>query len=150
MSSTYVHYGTPASLPADYGLLARYAATQNVNSEQGTNGLHSDSAHNDPHGSNDLNEPDAHLDVPPTMDGGHNSTRRMRSVPALRAQRPSFGASVPPAIASAAAASETTPLLIPRIEEDVDEAPGQPPTAVVSASWEELKVLSRYTLPILG
>ena len=43
MSSTYVHYSTPSSLPSDYALLSRYAAAHDLNmsaaaQEEETNG----------------------------------------------------------------------------------------------------------------
>jgi MATE family multidrug resistance protein len=145
MSSTYVHYGTPSSVPSDYGVLARYAS--------GAPAHEPDSGEHQP------------LLAPPTM---HRS--RSRSHEALRSSRTTHAqphapyVPVPgtgkleaaPSLSSISHGyTEATPLLIPRIVEAVDEEEAQEALGDVEPKahnvyWEELKILAKYTLPILG
>ncbi|EIN09142.1 MATE efflux family protein [Punctularia strigosozonata HHB-11173 SS5] len=131
MSSTYVHYGTPSSLPSDYAVLAQYAAAR----------------------SNANQEPDE--------DNDHdNETGETQTLLAQQSRRTSFpgGYLRPPKMSLGSApegilpnaVNETSPL-IPRIPEEVDEAEVNVSQPVpVHALAEEIKILAKYTLPVFG
>ena len=153
MSSTYVHYSAPSSLPSDYALLSRYAAAQNMQndldeetheqvSEQGPSGTHPD---------DDVYNPNA-MPIP-----GRRPPVRRSSFPTLYVTpfNPTTGplpdksgyrsGPVPPK------PNENTPLLgplVPRIEEEVDKNDNSEPA--VNMLWDEVRILAKYTLPVFG
>ncbi|KZV98699.1 hypothetical protein EXIGLDRAFT_763366 [Exidia glandulosa HHB12029] len=145
MSTTYIHYKPPSSLPSDYSILARYNA-------------HNDAAHDQPDELTSQVDEDEELHAPygavsiPGRSGGrrntfsHGQTQRRMSNPQLRpleaaASGAAWGTSVP------AVPSENDPLLmqVPRIHEDCDDADDSR-----NMYMEELKVLLRYSLPVFG
>jgi len=136
MSSTFLHYGTPASLPSDYAILTRYAASQ----------------HN---GALQVNErPESEDDNL----GGQEHTRpcspRRRSLPSsyFRSRSITIGA---PIVKNSLSVIQTeiTPLLrgstVPVIQESVGRTDGHEETTM-AMFWEELYVLTRYTVPVFG
>jgi multidrug resistance protein, MATE family len=146
MSSTYVHYGTPSSLPSDYAILSRYAAAQ-TDPNEGAPPAHE----TDPGVSNPAQgEPDEfYREV-----RGEGETEPLLAYSSRRTSFPG-GYLKPPkmSIGSAPegllpnAVNEASPL-IPRIPEDVDgEAVNESEVVPVHALGEELKILSKYTLP---
>ncbi|KAI0700194.1 MATE efflux family protein [Cytidiella melzeri] len=157
MSSTYVHYSAPSSLPSDYALLSRYAAAANTNTD-------------DPNTSTECEDPQNDDDMPHDIDGA-DLTPEARALLRRKNRRSSFPTQFvtpfnPTSMGPlpdqtghrsgpvAPHATENTPLLgplVPRIEEAVDEddlAPdsvGRPNILV-----EEMRILSKYTLPVFG
>ncbi|TFK41570.1 MATE efflux family protein [Crucibulum laeve] len=139
MSSTYAHYQGPASLPSDYAILSRYAG----------------------HPDGDESEQEAFLesDTEPLDDNAeHSATSRRRSFPAsayLRPPNPTMGRrdSVSVTFNAGPIHTEVTPLLnppVPRIEEDIDRDPLYDNGTKMSMFWEELRILTRYALPVFG
>lgn len=154
MSSTYVHYSTPSSLPSDYALLSRYAAAHRAQDVQNT-----DDRNDSEHVFSDHDSvPDAHphgLAIP----NASSPVSRRRSFPTsyITPFKPTMGPlpdssgyrSGPPD----PNASETTPLLtpyVPRIEEEVDRIDRNDVARPVSMLREELAILLKYTLPVFG
>jgi hypothetical protein len=137
MSSTYVHYSASSSIPSDYGVLARY-----------TGNTHTEGDATDP---------------PPADMGNSSSRARSRSPEVLRTSR--VRAPYVPVAGTAkivagpnlpdAPITEATPLLVPRIIEEVDEqeaqeAHGEAEPKHHNVFWEEMKILGKYTIPIVG
>ena len=159
MSSTYVHYSTPSSLPSDYALLSRYAAARNLDTTTTPYDNENTASANAP-----LLRPDDEdrfdEEVSP---GGLRPPRltRRQSFPTSYFIRPinptmaplpdKYGHRSGP---NKPQATENTPLLaplVPRIPEVVDEEdlrPGSEKRNV--ATWEEIKILAKYTLPVFG
>ncbi|KZT68931.1 MATE efflux family protein [Daedalea quercina L-15889] len=154
MSQTYVHYSTPSSLPSDYALLSRYAAAHNMHAANGLNG-HEDGRAEDEAA---ISEGDASpeqtrtgLSIPSKQVG------RRKSFPStyITSFKPTVGPlpdksgyrSGPP---DPNDASENTPLLVPRIEEEVDRADPADAEGCSSMLKEEVKILAKYTLPVFG
>lgn len=133
MSSTYAHYQGPASLPSDYAILSRYAAPDSVSEDESE-------------------------DERPMRETGGSTPRipRRTSFPSsyLRPRNPTMGP-LPqnhPSSSLGSDTTETTPLLaplVPRIEEEVDENDDSNETAL-KMFWEELRILTRYALPVFG
>lgn len=151
MSSTYVHYSAPSSLPSDYALLSRYAAAHDMQ-----NGLDEDNEQavgGEPstHPDDDVLSPDA-VAIP----GRRNPIRRS-SFPTLYVTP--FNPTTSPLPDKSGYRSgpsrpnptENTPLLgplVPRIEEEVDKNDkSEPPSSML---WEEVRILGKYTLPVFG
>ena len=153
MSSTYVHYSTPSSLPSDYALLSRYAAAAGVTNE--TDDPHAPRQADD---SPDINEDNA--DVPQTSPLLPQKRPRRSSFPTAYVTpfNPTSMGPLPDQAGHRSgpadpAATEHTPLLgplVPRIAEEVD---GKDLSALSSPShvlWEEVRILAKYTLPVYG
>lgn len=160
MSSTYMHYGTPSSLPSDYGLLARYANAHG----HGGEAPHEPTRDNDPSAIDSAHEV-LHDTIDELSEGtssGAGTARRASSSSHLRPTRPHGTTTTmgglpainaeggAPRVPAPITTNENAPLLIPRIREDVDERPGEPLPPAADMFWEELKLLGKYTLPILG
>jgi multidrug resistance protein, MATE family len=163
MSYTYVHYSTPSSLPSDYALLSRYAATGPVNHPT----QDTDSADVPPSPGLAADELAVHEDLEadalPTEESNLVASRK-------RPRRSSFPTSYvtpfnPTSMGPlpdktghrsgpSAAPTEHTPLLaplVPRIPEEVDDEDihselGSRPNVL----WEEMRILTKYTLPVCG
>jgi MATE family multidrug resistance protein len=141
MSSTFAHYQQPASLPSDYAILSRYAGH-----------------HPDGEGQDDIDSDDGDTETEDTSERATSSSLlRRSSLPAShhRPQNPNMIPThsqhfkhipVPGPIPS-----ENTPLLnppVPRIDEPLEQTPGN--GSVMKVFWEELRILTRYALPVFG
>ncbi|KAH9855642.1 MATE efflux family protein [Lenzites betulinus] len=149
MSSTYVHYSTPSSLPSDYALLSRYAAAHDLDEEP------QPSEEADPSSDiedNESIEPDG-VDI----DGNRHKKVRRRSFPTsyLTPFNPTMGPlpdksghrSGPKPIDP----TENTPLLaplVPRIEEECDAEDADESPNPLKMFKEEALILAKYTLPV--
>lgn len=163
MSSTYVHYSTPSSLPSDYALLSRYAAAHGINQRPDEND------HEEQHPDDGAAPNDASTNL---HDTEHADTTEGSSLLARkRPRRSSFptayvtpfnptsmgplpdkaGHRSGPAVP---AATENTPLLaplVPRIPEEVDEEDLNPESGdKPNALWEEIRILTKYAMPVCG
>ncbi|PSS37982.1 hypothetical protein PHLCEN_2v165 [Hermanssonia centrifuga] len=147
MSSTYVHYSTPSSLPSDYALLSRYAAAHNNLSD---------------HQEDDEQAvvPDEILNGDDDIAPSSSKKKRRSSFPTsyITPFNPTMGP-LPDKMGRRSGpmkhqSTETTPLLaplVPRIQEDVDNEDVNPPTGRrPNVLWEETKILAKYTLPVFG
>ncbi|KAI0945255.1 hypothetical protein AcW1_001519 [Taiwanofungus camphoratus] len=145
MSSTYVHYSTPSSLPSDYALLSRYAAAHEENDEEDV----FDEQESIPEAPRD------ELNVPRSK----SQITRRRSFPTsyIDPFSPTMGP-LPdksgyrsgPKVPNV---NESTPLLaplVPRIEEEVDRENTNETEHSVNMFREELAILTKYTLPVFG
>ncbi|CDO73899.1 hypothetical protein BN946_scf185016.g56 [Trametes cinnabarina] len=153
MSSTYVHYSTPSSLPSDYALLSRYAAAHDLSQEAAQpieeaespeNAIEDDDVHADPDGIN--------------IQGSVKRKKSRRSsfpTSYLTPFNPTLGPlpdksghrSGPKPLE----ATENTPLLaplVPRIEEECDAEDMVEPPNVLKMFKEEAAVLVKYTVPV--
>lgn len=147
MSSTYVHYSAPSSLPSDYALLSRYASARPVYDEPDESAIENDVP--------DQSDPSERVE--------DRLSPRRSSFPTefIRPLNPTLG-SLPVdrswSGSKSVIPSENTPLLgplVPRIEEEVegDVRDGEGPSARslrLAVYWEETKILSKYTLPVFG
>ena len=162
MSSTYVHYSTtPSSLPSDYAVLSRYAAAHGLT--ESTN-VHEPNAAAEGQTLND-----DEMFTPGAEDA--DLTPEARALLRRKARRSSFQTAYvtpfnPTSMGplpddmgyrsgpSAPSATENTPLLaplVPRIEEEVDEEDITPSSgAHPNVLWEEMRILTKYTLPVAG
>ncbi|KAL4072169.1 MATE efflux family protein [Scleroderma citrinum] len=114
--------GTPSSVPQDYSLLAHYVGSYRERRHQ-----------------------DVDRDVPTDddLDDSEHLCPR-RPIPTIPVSRVS--AELPSRVA------ETTPLLnppVPRIHEDVD-ALSYDTRKATDVFWDEIKILTRYSLPVFG
>ncbi|KAI0825956.1 MATE efflux family protein [Irpex lacteus] len=161
MSSTYVHYSTPSSLPSDYALLSRYAAAQGVTDS--TNAHDTNSAAE----GQALNDDDTSIydfddaDLTPEARALLRRKNRRSSFPTpyVTPFNPTSMGPLPDETGHRTGpagpnATENTPLLaplVPRIEEEVDEEDVSPSSAArPNILWEEIRILSKYTLPVFG
>ena len=160
MSSTYVHYSTPSSLPSDYALLSRYAAAHpapaavEVESEdspprQGSSADYAVDAQEDTENDALLSEETPTRRRPrrssfPTSYVTPFNPTSMGPLPDKAGHR-----SGPLAMPT-----ENTPLLaplVPRIPEEVDEEDISPGSSNrTNIIWEEMRILSKYTVPVFG
>ncbi|KAI0064869.1 MATE efflux family protein [Artomyces pyxidatus] len=139
MSATYIHYSAPSSLPSDYALLSRYAAARGVTEvdepssddepeEEVSGGENLDSMHASPYRPRRSSFPTAFIRPPhPTMPEIMTSKRPIPD--------------------------EFTPLLVPRIEEEPDRGDVLHPQNAshsLKTYVEELRILTKYTLPVFG
>ena len=123
-----IFYGTPSSLPSDYAILSRYA-----NTDEPVDDYHEIAESTD------------------TLDGavpitGRTATRRSSfPSPYLRPLQPKLPE---PFGSRASAPDEYSPLLVPRIEEEV--VPTADPVHQSSAKVyrDEFRILLKYTLPV--
>ncbi|KAF4581321.1 hypothetical protein EYR40_002909 [Pleurotus pulmonarius] len=141
MSATFAHYQGPASLPSDYAIVSRYAAAHPDNEET----IDSEDEDERSVSSNNSTE---------RADSRAHSPRRKSFPSAPYLRRPTV-MTMPSRHShrSPSNVSETTPLLpapdVPRMIEsnDGDNAESQ---TTMSMFWEELRVLTRYALPVYG
>jgi len=136
------HYQGPASLPSDYALLSRYAG-------------HHPEVPTAPNGDDADISDEEHSDMSRRVD----ASIRRSSMPGVRhrplspaiytePQRPRPFSAIPmphPVV------SENTPLLnppLPRIDEPFDGVSAA--NRKMAVFWEELRVLTRYSLPVFG
>ncbi|KAH9174752.1 MATE efflux family protein [Lactarius sanguifluus] len=131
-----IHYGTPSSLPSDYALLSRYA-----NSRENAN---RDDSPDDTHDCTDSN--DVQDDIHPH--GRPIGRRTAFPFPYLQPLQPKSPEHFSPKVSGP---DEYSPLLVPRIEEG-DSASNDPAHPLSSAKVyrDELRILFKYTLPVLG
>lgn len=127
-----MHGGTPSSLPTDYAILSHYANAR-VNEQT--------------HDFYDQNDPaDPQDDVSP-----HRRVTRRSSFPPPYLQPLKPNLSEPfHSKGFVPVTDEYAPLLIPRIEEEVD-ASVDPihPQSTTKIYRDEFRILSKYTLPVL-
>ena len=159
MSSTYVHYSTPSSLPSDYALLSRYAAAHG-------NELDANSSQNvdnnlDGHDSNVINDDESSL-LPEdqSLISGRKPRRTSFPTSYVTPFNPTSMVALPDKTGHRSGpivpdtATEHTPLLaplVPRIEEDVDhEDDSSTLGAHPNLFLEEARILAKYTLPVFG
>ncbi|KAH9918955.1 MATE efflux family protein [Fomitopsis serialis] len=151
MSQTYAHYSTPSSLPSDYALLSRYAAANDMHPANGPHAHDEDPAEDDGAISESDASPERHstgLAIPTKQVG------RRKSFPTsyISSFKPTVGplpdkSGYRSGPANPGDASENTPLLVPRIEEEVDTADAESYSSMLK---EETKILAKYTLPVFG
>jgi MATE family multidrug resistance protein len=126
-----MHYGTPSSLPSDYAISSHYAnAAENVNTDQHAHDFHDTVELNDTQ--DDIN-PDRRI-----------IRRTSLPSPYLRPQP------LKPFDSKTSVPDEYTPLLVPRIEEEVD--PGTDPVhpkGIAKIYLDEFRTLFKYTLPVM-
>ncbi|KDQ60317.1 hypothetical protein JAAARDRAFT_56234 [Jaapia argillacea MUCL 33604] len=131
MSSTYVHYSAPSSLPSDYAILARYAHARQIDEEDEENEVRGEEGTEDDAGPSD------------------SVVTRRTSFPTLYIHR--FAQSTSPT--RPYVPTENTPLLnplVPRIEEDGDNQPNDEHLTPLAKYMQEARVLIKYTLPVFG
>ncbi|KAI0746552.1 MATE efflux family protein [Daedaleopsis nitida] len=153
MSSTYVHYSTPSSLPSDYALLSRYAAAHDLNSEEagGEDSISSDieDEHRDDDNANGVD----------IRGQGDRPVPRRKSLPTgyLTPFNPTMGP-LPDRHGHRSGPTpkepnENTPLLappVPRIPEECDAEDAIEPPNLRKMYREEFAILTKYTLPVFG
>jgi len=129
-------HGTPSSLPSDYAILSRYAhARENANTD-------------DEH-DHAIYDPDEPTDTQDDMNP-HGRIIRRTSFPS------SYVLPVQPNISEpfnpkAFISDEYTPLLVPRIEEEVDTSTDPiHPQSTSQVYRDEFRILFKYTLPVFG
>ena len=159
MSSTYVHYAAPSSLPSDYALLSRYAAA-NPDAAAGAN-EQAESSNVAPSSCVDENEDEnAGVDIHPNGVGiGRSLSKRRSSFPTsyITPFNPTMGP-LPDKHGHRSGPhlkdpNENTPLLappVPRIEEECDAASNDDATPFSEMLREEARILAKYTLPVFG
>jgi MATE family, multidrug and toxin extrusion protein len=134
-----MHYGTPSSLPSDYALLSRYASARGTtNSDEPVDDLH------------DLTEPNDVLDdiLDDILPNRPAVRRSSFSSPHLRPLQPKLPE---PYASRVSVPDEYTPLLVPRIEEEV--GPSTDPVhsqGTAKVYRDEFRILIKYTLPVFG
>lgn len=146
MSAPNPGSGLPSSLPSDYAILSHYRASNpdrvaddSLNDHAGSALSYQDNDANpgpDRYTYSDPSNNDNHIGIP-----HYGSTTRRTSV--STGQRPLPRIAELPAPPSA---SESDALLIPRIRETCDEHE----TNDLRAWWEELNVISSYTVPVFA
>lgn len=150
MSSTFVHYSTPSSLPSDYAVLSRYAATHPENAvEDSVEEAVATDAESLSEGTSDHTR---YLDIHP------DSRRRSFPTSYITPFNPTSKGPLPDHSGHHSGpkepnATENTPLLaplVPRIIEEIDETDGREPSTSANLYREELAILAKYTLPVFG
>ena len=130
--------GTPSSLPQDYAILSRFAAPHQ---DETQDGLDASSVRSE--------------DEYGEEEGSLASRRILRrtSFPSSYIVPPQPSVYIVPKVPDMHQPTENTPLLapfMPRIQEDVDfPSLGRDPSTA-QMYWEELWILSKYTLPVFG
>ena len=130
-----MHYGTPSSLPSDYALLSRYASARDIATT-------SDEPVDDYH---EITEPTDDLRGAVPIRPGRRSSFPS---PYLRPLQPKLP---DPFASRVSVPDEYSPLLVPRIEEEVDVGPTSDPVHPQSTAKvyrDELRILLKYTLPV--
>ncbi|KAI0000631.1 MATE efflux family protein [Russula compacta] len=131
-----MYYGTPSSLPSDYALLSRYANT----GDSSVTDNPTDDYHNIPTGPTDEQDE--------MIPKGRPIRRSSFPSPYLRPLQPKLPE---PFASKLPVPDEYTPLLVPRIEEEVDTGINlihSPSSAKVYR--DELRIQFKYTLPVFG
>jgi MATE family multidrug resistance protein len=126
-------HGTPSSLPSDYALLSRYANARGItDSDQPGNDFH------------DITEP---VDVLDDLLPNRPAIRRSSfPSPYLRPLQPKLPE---PFASRVSIPDEYTPLLVPRIEEEVSpNTDPVHPQSTAKVYRDELRILFKYTVPI--
>ena len=138
---SFASHATPNSLPSDYAILSRFSqATESALTEEEDSGASSDDdEHSHSHSPNDTSRRRSRL----------RSPRRLSfPTPYITPPQPLTG----PLPTILGAPTEVTPLLgppVPRITEDFGGHHGFGDNeSSIAMFWEELRVLSRYTLPV--
>ncbi|KAH8110297.1 MATE efflux family protein [Phellopilus nigrolimitatus] len=179
MSSTYVHYSTPSSLPSDYALLSRYAAAQLGHGDSDDNDNNDDDDDNSNLENNEaaiasqddlptISTPRAHgTSSLAHRDGPGRSRRSSFPKEYIRPLNPSMAPLPLPhstdhdntrqwtSGSKSIIPTENTPLLgplVPRIEEEVDGEDREDfeGQSTFVKYWEESKILMKYTMPVFG
>ena len=128
-----IYHGTPSSLPSDYAILSRYSNT-----------TYSDEPVDDDY--HEITEPTDALHGAVPISGRTASRRSSFPSPYLRPLQPMlpepFGSRV-------SIPDEYSPLLVPRIEEEVDPtADPVHPQSTAKVYRDEFRILLKYTLPV--
>lgn len=130
--------GAPSSLPQDYAILSRFAAPQ---------------LDEEPEASPARSEQEEFSEEDELLASRNPSITRRTSFPSSYIVPPQPSMHIVPTIPDVHQPTENTPLLapfMPRIQEDVDfPSDGQEPNTA-QMYWEELCILSKYTLPVFG
>ncbi|KAH9896671.1 MATE efflux family protein [Cubamyces lactineus] len=152
MSSTYVHYSTPSSLPSDYALLSRYAAAHDQSQEAQSS--------QDAGPSEDIEDSEPYEPRGISINGSLRRKKSRRSSFPTSYITP-FNPTMGPLPDKAGHRSgpkpieptENTPLLaplVPRIEEECDAEDAREPPNFLTMLKEEAGVLTKYTLPVFA
>lgn len=136
MASNQGHH--VGSLPNDYAILARFAERGLVE-DVGDSALEDDG---EP--SSDIGRADGHLTAKKPRRTSFPSSHLHPQVSVVAGK-----AAIREESASMPIVSETTPLLIPRIDEG-DLEDDDDTKSFTKMFWEELRVLAKYTLPVFG
>ncbi|KAJ7054450.1 MATE efflux family protein [Mycena amicta] len=118
--ASYAHSAVAGSLPSDYATVSRFAAAHPGGTEQGL-------------------EPE----------GSHTTIARRPSRPTMALPASSHRPKSMPN------PTENTPLLypeaqVPRIHENIDDDAGDAELSTGAVYWSELRILTRYSLPVFG
>lgn len=152
MSFTYMHYSTPSSLPSDYAILSRYAATHNPTQQPPDTDLPINNGELLNHTDDEYIPPNS-LPIPGRVDMARRSSFPTTYVtpfnPTTGPLPDRSGFRSGPHLLSP---NENTPLLspmVPRIREEVDDDDSnvEPATNLL---WDEACILAKYTLPVCG
>ena len=130
-----MHYGTPSSLPSDYAILSRYAHAR-------------ENADTDDEHDHAIYDPDESTDTQDDMNPHGRVIRRtsFHSSYVLPVQ-PNISEPFNPK--AAFLPDEYTPLLVPRIEEEVDTSTDPiHPQSTSQIYRDEFRILFKYTLPV--
>jgi MATE family multidrug resistance protein len=131
--------GTPSSLPQDYAILSRFA-TQQLDEAQG-----------EPEASPVRSEREEYVEDEELLAPPRPCMRT--SFPSSYIVPPQPSVHIIPSVPDMHQPTENTPLLapfMPRIQEDVDFPCGGHEPGTAQMYWEELCILSKYTLPVFG
>lgn len=129
-----MYYGTPSSLPSDYALLSRYANTGDSSVPDDP----SDDLHN-----NSSDPTDNQDDMIPK---GRPIRRSSFPSPYLRPLQPKLPE---PFASKLPVPDEYTPLLVPRIEEEVETGTNLIHSPISAKVYrDELRIQCKYTLPV--
>ena len=131
-----MHYGAPSSLPSDRAILSRYTHAR-------------ENADRDGQHDHDIPDPDEPTDTQDDMNPDGRLIRRTGfSSSYVLPVQPNISRSFNP---KAFVSDESTPLLVPRIEEDVDTSIGPiHPQSTSQVYFDEFCILFKYTLPVFG
>ena len=155
MSSTYVHYSTPSSLPSDYALLSRYAAAHDLNmsaaaQEEETSGAGPSTDIEDYEDDNEEHGIDIHGDSRKPRRSSFPSTYLTPFNPTMGPLPDRHGHRSGPYPREV---NENTPLLappVPRIEEECDAEDITESLSTSKLYREEIGILTKYTIPVFG
>jgi len=131
-----MHHGTPSSLPSDSAILSRYAHAR-------------ESADRDDQHDHDIYDPDEPTNTQDDTNP-HGRPIRRTSFPSsyVLPVQPNVSEPLNP---KAFFSDEYTPLLVPRIEGEVDTSTGPiHPQSTYQVYCDEFRILLKYTLPVFG
>lgn len=157
MSSTYVHYSTPSSLPSDYALLSQFAAARGISERPEENGGPQSPAE-DGTVPNETTEDVLHPSEESSLLSRKPSRRSSFPIAYVTPFNPTSMGPLPDKAGYRSGPTleptENTPLLappVPRIPEEVDEETLSPESGPhPNVIWEEMRILAKYTLPVFG